>query len=301
MLKPSRPVQKRYNTFVGIDLGGARGKTTAVAVLRAPAGGEVEVDQVAARYLADGVEEPWSDEALVALIEAGDLEHTVVAIDAPLTLPACLRCTLPACPGHDECVDPAIVWLRTEGVRLQEQAVASDLDRIAAVPHDSSPVGLSTNLPAQVRSRPVGYVHRCTEIELHYRRDVYPRECVGQSCGPVANRAHHLARRLAALGFERNRNLIEVSPRATVTALFDADRARGYKRDADPWHTRAAVLEDLDLAFSASSRLAREQALANDHCFEAMLSAYTAYLFAAEGWTLPDEVFGEDGWIWAPG
>ena len=295
-------MQKPYNRFVGIDLGGARGKTTAVAVLAATGDGDVydvEVQKVAPRWSVDGIEEPWSDDALVALIDTS--EATVVAVDAPLTLPACLRCTLPACPGHSACVDPAVVWLRTEGEHLLQESVASDLDRIAAVPHDTAPVGFSGNLPAQTRSRPVGYVHRCTEIALHYQRDLYPRESVGQSCGPVANRAHHLGRRLASLGFELNRNLIEVSPRATVTALFDAARARGYKRDADPWHTRAGIHEALELNFSPSSRLAREQTLANDHCFEALLSAYTAYLFATEGWTLPDsEVFSDDGWIWAP-
>lgn len=293
-------MQKRFDTYVGIDLGGARGKTTAVAVLATGDSGEIEVEQVAARAVAGGVEEPWSDDALIALIEELDRERVVVAIDAPLTMPACLRCVLPACPGQDACVDPAIVWLRTEGVALQEAAVAADLDRIAAVPQTSSLIGVAANVPAQTRSRPVGYVHRCTEIELHYRRDIYPKESVGQSCGPVANRAHHLARRLAGLGFSRHENLIEVSPRATVTALFDADRARGYKRDADPWHTRAGILEDLQLVFSPSSRLAREQTLANDHCFEALLSAYTAYLFASHGWQLPGDVFGADGWIFAP-
>ena len=128
---------------------------------------------------------------------------------------------------------------------------------------------------------------------------------MGQGSGPVAARAVHLRRALGRRGYRLNRNLVEVSPRATVHALVDARRARGYKRDADPWETRAEIIERLsdDLRFGLTSCLSREQVLANDHCFEAVLSGYTAYLWARDDWQLPAddaELFGRDGWIWAP-
>ena len=47
----------------------------------------------------------------------------------------------------------------------------------------------------------------------------------------------------------------------------------------------------------------REGCLQNDHCFDAVICAYTGYLWATEHWTLPDEdreVFAQDGWIWFP-
>jgi predicted RNase H-like nuclease len=50
--------------------------------------------------------------------------------------------------------------------------------------------------------------------------------------------------------------------------------------------------------------LAREHCLQNDHCFDALVCAYTGFLWARDGWTLPSvarEVFREDGWIYAPG
>jgi len=95
--------------------------------------------------------------------------------------------------------------------------------------------------------------------------------------------------------------LIEVSPAATVGALVDARMARGYKRDADPWRTRAVILERLsDLSFAPHSRMAREDVLQNDHCFDAVISAYTAYLWAREGWPTPEGCFADDGWIVAP-
>jgi hypothetical protein len=46
--------------------------------------------------------------------------------------------------------------------------------------------------------------------------------------------------------------------------------------------------------------MAREDVLQNDHCFDAVLSAYTAYLWARDGWPTPDGCFTDDGWIVAP-
>jgi hypothetical protein len=40
--------------------------------------------------------------------------------------------------------------------------------------------------------------------------------------------------------------------------------------------------------------------LQSDHCFDAVLSAYTAYLWARDGWPTPDGCFTDDGWIVAP-
>ena len=71
--------------------------------------------------------------------------------------------------------------------------------------------------------------------------------------------------------------------------------------DADPWRTRATILEGFtDLSFAPQSRMAREDVLRNDHCFDAVISAYTAFLWARDGWETPAGVFAEDGWITAP-
>jgi predicted nuclease with RNAse H fold len=306
-----------YHTFVGIDLGGSRGKSTAVARLRwdgrAPGGGDdagtAWVEEVSTRHRGG---QPWCDDALVdylASLGAG----VVVAIDAPLTVPACLGCQLPVCPGYRACEVPATVWLRTVGEELQARSLASsvesDRDRVVAL-RSSSPsrslasAGRGGALAPVSKGRLAPYTHRCTEVLLHYTRDLVPRENLSQGVGPVSARAVHLRRVLATHGFELNRNLLEVSPRGTVHALFGRRRARGYKRDADPWNTRAQIIEELGerLRFAPSSRLSKEEVLRNDHCFDALLSGYTAYLWARDDWQLPDcgEPFTSDGWIWVP-
>lgn len=293
-------MERQFSTFVGIDLGGARGKTTAVARLTCArdAGPDVQVQEANTRH--QGAE-PWNDEMLIEYI-AGLSQPAVIAINAPLTVPACLRCQLAVCPGKAACEDPAVQWLEEEGEAMVSAAVDSDLDRIALIPSTAAYRG-GKLVPRPTRSKPriEPYLHRAAEVVMHYQRGLLPRDALGLGLGPIAARALHLRRLLARSGFELNRNLLEVSPRATVRALFGAQKARGYKRDADPWETRAAIVEGLDdIRFAPSSRLSREEVLRNDHCFEALLSGYTAYLWARDGWRLPEGIFQVDGWIWAP-
>ncbi len=232
--------------------------------------------------------QPWTDDTLLErLLVATD---AVIAIDAPLTRPACTRCERPVCPGIEACVDPAVVWLRTEGRSLvRKVAEVASGDRVRTVQHGG----------AQVRLAP--YAHRATEIELTYGRGLLPVSTLGASNGGIAARAGHLRRRLRGAGFELHRNLIEVSPAATIAALCGVRASRGYKRDADPWRTRAVILERLgDLTFAPRSRMAREDVLQNDHCFDALISAYTAYRWAHDGWASPASPFDDDGFIVVP-
>jgi Protein of unknown function (DUF429) len=281
----SRP----FTTYVGIDLGGARGKTTAVATLARREDG-VAALEVATRR----VGEPWHDESLWEYLSSLG-PHAVIAINAPLTAPACARCLEAICPGVSACVDPAVVWLRTEGRAL---VVGDEAEAEAQGGGAHHRVTTARRSP---RARVVPYSHRATELLLCHERGILPQTSVGAATGAVATRAAHLVRRLAAAGFALHERLIEVSAHATVAALFDSRRARGRKRDADPWHTRAEIVEGLgDLGFAPSSRMSREEVLRNDHCFDALIAGYTAYRFCVEGWTMPDPRFAVDGWIWAP-
>ncbi|ACY17914.1 DUF429 domain-containing protein [Haliangium ochraceum] len=292
-------MERPFSTFIGIDLGGARGKTTAVAKLALAPRGEtgVAVQEVQTRH--NGVE-PWHDAVLVSYLREQP-SRAALAINAPLTVPACVRCVLAECPGKETCAVPAVQWLYSEGQALAEEAFASDYDRIAAIPSASAYHGFSSGRALKTKPRVEPYLHRAAEVALHYQRGVLPRDALGLGTGPIAARGVHLRRLLASHGYTLHEDLLEVSSRATVHALFDADKARGYKRDADPWQTRADIVEQLgDLYFAPSSRLSKEEVLRNDHCFEALLSAYTAYLWARDGWRLPPGVFDDDGWIWVP-
>ncbi len=282
-------MQRSYSRFIGVDLGGGRGKTTAIAELRVGRQG-AEVIEVAIR--APG--QPWTDDQLVARLTANVPGATVVAIDAPLTQPACGRCVRPACPGMEVCDDPAVEWLRTEGRAMVKvgasRAVGGGSSQTRSLAGSGAP-----------HARLAPYTHRATDVAMTYRRGLLPLASLGSAVGTVAARGNQLRRRLQSAGFEPHKNLIEVSPQATIGALFDVRTARGYKRDADPWRTRALIIERLgDLTFAPQSRMAREDVLQNDHCFDAVISAYTAYLWARDGWEAPAEPLASDGWIYAP-
>jgi len=273
-------MERPYRTFLGVDLGGGKGKTTALARLEVRNGGIEVVEATTASG-----REPWHDDKLIPYLKR-HAEGAVLAVDAPLTLTACVRCLEPTCPGIQACHDPSIVWFRTAGTKLVE----TDPSEVATSP----------------RRRPLftPYTQRATEVWLHRRHGILPRETLGQGMGPLTARAAHLCRALRP-EFQLNQNLIEVYPRATIHQLWGAKVARSYKREVDTWETRAFVLESLRdrLTFARRSRMARETVLSNDHCFDAVICAFTAYLWAQEGWTIPEEgreVFEVDGWIWVP-
>jgi predicted nuclease with RNAse H fold len=265
-------VTAEITRFVGIDLGGARGKTTAVAEISATADGQVLVQSASTRDRGG----PWHDDALWHLAERLH-PGTVVAVNAPLTAPACVRCERPVCPGTAACPEPAVAWLR---------GPAEQFD------------------PAKVRAgalRFPPYLHRATEVYLREARGMQLLTLTAAASSQVAARAAQLRRRLAGRGFVLDDNLIEVSPVAALTTWFGLRRARSYKHDADPWPTRAAIVEALtDVRFAPGSRFAREEVLRSVHVFDALMAAYVAHRRAREGWQLPVDACAGDGWIWSP-
>ncbi len=289
-------MREAYQNFIGIDLGGARGKSTAVTLLRRD-GDEAIVEKV----LPKSEHGPWNDDALLGFISQYDPRTTAIACNAPLTAPACMRCQLQACPGYVLCEDLATVWLRERGQALQQEAVLSDRSRIASMPTDTS-FRIANQAPKSANQRLPPYTQRCTEVKLHFERGILPREHLAQSSWAIASRASFLRRSLRHLQFALNISLLEVSPRCTIHALFGRKRAQGYKRDADPWHTRASIVEGMhDLRFARTSTLSREDVLRNDNCFDSLISGYTAFLWARDNWKMPaDGPFEQDGWIWAP-
>src|SRR4051794_31346084 len=211
-------VQRTFQHVLGIDLGGGKGKKTALATLRVD-GATTTVVDIAPR--AGAV--PFYDPTLLETIRAyGD--ETLLCIDAPLTLPPCLRCAVPVCPGQEGCVDPSVVEMRA----------------LAATAYAGGDAKTDRDLR---RGKPpiTPYTQRATEVYLSHHLGLAPREALGQGTGPLAARAAHLTRALADR-FHLNDNLLEVYPKGTLAAL---GFHRPYKKHLHERETRAQILEAL--------------------------------------------------------
>lgn len=310
--KPSRPgARDGLRRFIGVDLGGGRGKNTAVARLELGTGTggrpRLTVAEAKVRHGQRGTglvrDEPktdalFRDEVLVAYLERWVDEHTAVGIDAPLTLPPCIRCTLP-CPTVARCEVPVVVWMRRWAPRLRSRG-RSDASKPAITP----------------------YTQRATEL-LQQAVGIRPRETLGQGTGPLAARAAYL-RRVLSPRLRLHDNLIEVHPRATIERVFGPEVARRARHgdDARVWATRKQILVGL-VEGIAFDYVWPELVVRNPHVFHAVLCAFTAFLWARRGYRGPADLEGstpvrasaeqlahaiddfdtlwlEDGWVFVP-
>jgi len=82
--------------YVGIDLGGRKGKTTMISCLSSSKGRAIvdEIHQVPSN----------NDDYIVNFLKRGEVQ--IVAIDSPLQFPICARCALKDCPGVARCEVP---------------------------------------------------------------------------------------------------------------------------------------------------------------------------------------------------
>ena len=273
---PPRVTRASFDRFIGLDLGGGKGKKTALAVLERRADGVAVVG-----LLPRPGDPPLYDAALVEAIlkragdpvAPGEPPKTLLCVDAPLSLPPCLRCEVPVCPGQDQCVAPSVVEMR----------------RLGGAPADPS--------RDHRRGKPAvtPYTQRLTEVYLRERRGIQARETLGQGMGPLTARAVHLLRALAGR-FRPEENAIEVYPKATLALLRLGEP---YKKRAD---ARLRILSRMPDLFFAPG-VWREECVQSDHAFDAIVCAYTGYLWARDGWTLPEEcsvAAASEGWIWVP-
>lgn len=308
---PGTSSVRGFSRFIGVSLGGGRGKTTAVSRLeladvRPAAGDDHPLVLREARVRREhrgagesgGGQGPFRDPVLLDYLQTWVDDRTLVAIDAPMTMPPCVRCQL-ACPGVDACEVPDVVWMRTHAPNLVRRPGRRDAQKPYVTP----------------------YTQRVTELVME-RATLQPREALGQGMGPLAARASYL-RRVLSPTLRLNENLIETHPRATLIRAFGSAVERGTRQGEtlSTWEVRKDLLIRLaERSTVGFDRVWPELVVRNVHVFGAVVCALTALLWDRHRWRGPADLMGQDealdralealgddgpdwrtaGWIWAP-
>lgn len=219
-----------------------------------------------------------ADQVLLRVINKRGDHPSILGINAPLSLPPCITCQLPWCPGHENCKVNSIEWMRDASLRLSK--IHKNAKK--TLPYTERPVEifLRENLP--------------------YWLDV--PGAYGANISPLAARVQYLKRHISL-----ETKLIEVLPRLTFHALASGldlsdESARYYKEPEDGAASRAQFLRSFRERYPVFiNERDLELIILNPPTFDAMLAAITAYysrlsLCEAPPLDFPDH----EGWVYFP-
>ncbi len=238
---------KRY---VGLHLGGGKSDKTCMAVLEYyPTHKKVFLSRLHSQI---GPEKDQSSDAKLHHLLTIEAPVDLLAIDAPLTWPKCMRCDLP-CPGYESCSEPEIKWMwRWHKKRGRSKK------------------------PNKIFSP---YTQRCVELHLaqEMEKSFFPGDALGANMAPLLARATFLLRRLKSAA-------LEVYPPLSLwrmgTALGISKGALTFaKHSAEGEENRLTILKkfvDSGLLFIYEQDL-RTMAQHSD-AFDSLICGLTAYL-----------------------
>jgi hypothetical protein len=113
---------EKPKSFAGIHLSGVSANRTSVAVLR----GEVMVSPLRIMKVYERIGtfgSLFSDERLLeVLVHGGPFDQ--VFVDCPLSVPPCVACRLPSCPGVVSCDDVTVAYMLRASERLRRRGAA---------------------------------------------------------------------------------------------------------------------------------------------------------------------------------
>lgn len=180
----------RATRILGLELGGGKsGRTSLVLLEFFPKEGRVFVREQIPHVTATSAR--YGDEVLVDLITK--LEPDAIGVNAPLTLPPCVRCRYPNCGGYRECDYAPVRWMHKEAVRA----------RIPALKH-----------PTPYTQRPIDVFLR-TRVQPRFTIDLFLEESLGAGRAPLAARMQYLQTRL------KPRRFLETNPRIALVGMAD--------------------------------------------------------------------------------
>lgn len=203
-----------FRRMMGIELGSGR-RTAVVALDYFPDQRKVFLSALKTNF--ESSRQEHSDEQLISTVN--ELAPEIIGVDAPLSLPPCMECRLPACPSFGQCEVAAVRWMREEAARSEGKV----------------------RYPSPYSQRPVDFLLRGRwQQEMQFPVD----ESFGASRAPLAAHMHYLRRHLQAETF------LEVIPRLALAGIAEqyglypreVRRARDVEEGVE---NRFAILEKM--------------------------------------------------------
>lgn len=248
----SNPRDFKVIKYAGLTLGGGKGRKTCLSILEY----YVKEKKLFLSELHENIEEELkisADTKIIKILEAQKKDLKLVAIDAPLVMPKCVRCRL-KCPGHEKCQEPEIRWMW----KIHKQRSPKKRPNKIFTP----------------------YTERC--LEQYVANEIHPDLCsdhaLGSNRAPLAARAQYLKRRVS------NAKVIEVVPKVSVWQLginlgFRKSHLLSYKQLNWGPEIRQQYLDQwseqgLSFIYHRDFKMMVKDAFA----FESFICAYTAYL-----------------------
>ncbi len=241
----------RIHRFAGVALGGGKTDRTAVAVVEY----YPEQKRVFLRSLREKIqseEDVSADLQLHSVLTEAEPGLELIAFNAPLQLPKCLRCKL-KCPGFERCKVAEIKWMW-------------ELHRVRA--QVKRPHKLFTP-----------YTERCAEmyVAAALEEPFFPSHALGANAAPLSARALFLQRRISI-------PLIEVFPKLSIWRIgrdlgIAKTHLRFHKHAIDGDDSRHSILKtliDQEIAFVYQQDL--KLMIENNQALEAFVCALTAFL-----------------------
>jgi predicted nuclease with RNAse H fold len=265
----------RIVRFAGVALGGGKTDKTAVATIEY----YPERKRVFLRSLRERIgasEDETADDRLLHILNEEERGLKMVAFDAPLQFPACIRYQFEK-PGDKEREKEAIDWM---------QEMHRKRDKLKRPNKMFTP-----------------YTERCAEIYIAHELEeqFHPSHALGANAAPLAARANFLLRKLARVP------VIEVYPKLSLWRIgmslgVPKSHLRFHKHAVDSDEARHFVLKTLiekEIAFIYQQDM--KTMVQDNIAFEAFISALTAYLkFRGQVAKPPRDFPGSEIWIEFP-
>lgn len=239
------------HSFAGISLSGGKNTKTAVSVLEYyPQNKRLFLRSIYDNFRS--TKGKSSDHYLYQFFAKSEENFELLAVDAPLKLPKCMRCRL-ACPGYETCNEPEIRWMWKAHHRRGQK---------------KKPNKIFTP-----------YTERCSELFLanELEEPFFPPQAMGANGAPRLARAHFLLRRLGlpAIEFYPKLTLWRVGCDLRVQKSY----LRFHRHAIDSDESREFVLRQLierKIAFIYAQDLG--VMIEHPQAFDSFMGSLTAYL-----------------------